>query len=168
MKIKEKLVKNKAGLSGAVLLAIFLLLLGLAVILVSLPSKKLPEVFEITSACQVYFEIETQADTSNISAGDEIYIDIYLTTSGEEFDAAVAIVEWDENDFSYQNATGLLSSQFLSSFVRDDQGLRALTHFAPRGDPPMRFGNGQRVKFAALTLRALVDNPNSEVRLSSN
>lgn len=160
----KKLFKERSRTNVLAFLVI-LLSLGTVGLLEVVRPRRLPEIFEITGANQAYFEIE--ADNLIPGAGNPVNIDIYLTTSGQDFDAAVALVEWDANVFTYSSAVGALSAQFLSSFVADNQGRRALTHFAPSGDSPMNIASGQRTKFATLTLTANVISPNTTVRLST-
>lgn len=146
------------------ILAVFLLA-GAVIFLRYVKPKKMPEIFQVTGAYQAYFEIET--DNLTPLQGEDVNINIYLTTSGEEFSAGVVVVEWDASKFVYKNAAGALSAQFLSSFLGDNLGKRVMTHFVPGGDTPMTITNNQTTLFATLTLTASVDNPGAQVKLSA-
>jgi len=151
-----------------------LVLVGLTVFV--LKPKKLPELFPVTGAYQAYFEIETADPTSNLSQDDKVVVDVYITTSGEPFDAAVAMVEWDGTEFEYEidSALGRLTKpntaphSFLATHPSGDTSKLIMSHFVPSGGSLMDYGEGERLKFASFILIAKVDNPTSKVKLAKD
>jgi len=134
---------------------------------------KMPELFPVSGAYQAYFKLKT--DKPSFSPGETAVVDIYLTTTGEEFDAAVAMVEWNGMDFEYEpdSAIGHIKKpngnphSFLAAHPGGDKSKIIMSHFVPGGASLMATTDGQPTKFASLNLKVKNQTPASKIVLSS-
>ena len=165
-----------------ILLVIAALLVVAAGVVTLLPKKELekiperiPEIFPVTGAYQGYFELKTSTGTTAVPQGTEVVVDVYVTTSGEPFDAAVAMVEWDGAEFSYlpdYTIGHLVKSNgnpysFAATQPEGVTNKLIMAHYTTGAETPMTTTYGQLKKFASFTLVAQADRPSSTVRLST-
>jgi len=154
-------------------LVAIVLAVGLAVFSGRRGLEEIPELFPVAGAYQAYFKLK--ADKPSFSPGETAVVDIYLTTTGEEFDAAVAMVEWDGADFEYEpdSALGHIKKpngnphSFLAAHPGGAKDKIIMSHFVPGGASLMTTAGGQPTKFASLKLRAKNQTSASEIALSS-
>jgi len=172
-------LKNK---KNRILLAVAALSVIAAGVVTLLPKRefekipeRIPEIFPVTGAYQGYFELKTSAGTTAVPQGTEVVVDVYLVTSGEPFDAAVAMAEWDGTEFSYKTdssighllkSTGALYS-FAATQPEGATNKLIMAHYTTGAETPMTTTYGQLKKFASFTLVAQVDRPSSTVSLST-
>lgn len=171
---KNQLLDVKSKLQLSLLVFIFLIIFfdfGLDKFLLKL-KPRLPQQLVIgqQDEYKAYFEIE--ASKTSLSQNEKVDIFVNLATTGEEFDAAVAVLEWDANDFEFVSAEPADLSgdeQPLNFFTGSSQAKRLMTLYVIHTDPPLEYmttSKGQLTRFFTLRLNSLVNNPTSSIKIS--
>jgi hypothetical protein len=118
-----------------------------------------------------FFEIKSVKANQLITNQEEVEFNIYLTSTGQEFDLASALVTWDDSQFEFASAQAHDlpgSEQALNAGDVNQPGSRVLTLYAVAGDQPITTTPGQPTLAYTLTLKAKKDQPAGPVNLGSN
>lgn len=135
---------------------------------------RLPEAYPITAADNYKAYFELSANKTSLAKDEQVNIVVKVATTGEEFNAGVAIVEWDTNEFEFVNSkkgNPPGGEDGISSFTGGSQGKRIVALYIPQTDPPlqnMTTTRGKLTRFYTIVLKSKVDNPSSKIKLASS
>jgi hypothetical protein len=148
---------------------------------------KEPEVFVIDSGdeYQGYFQIKGCPDdgtldvcsqlknTVDVSSGEQVKFNIFLTTTGEKFDAAAAVIKYNADDFEYVDEQINLINDDVTEITKEiglkdgtSMMRRSVNQLIVSGDP-MQLNRSEDGLFYTFILKAKKDNPGSTVSFST-
>jgi hypothetical protein len=112
------------------------------------------------------------SDKESLDKNEQVNITINLVTTGDEFDTACAVVEWDPQKLKFVSARPAEmpgNEQAMSVFVKGDKGRRIMCMFVPQttvNPQNMMTIAGTSAGLYTLTLEALEARPKTTIQLS--
>lgn len=119
---------------------------------------------------QAFYEVEM--DKKNVREGRFFDLFLYLTTSGEAFDAAAVVLEWNPQEFKFDRSlkNDLPGNETnLDTFVNNSQGRRIFSKFVINLEDRsnlMVIPANQRTLFYTVRFKALVEKPVTPIKIS--
>lgn len=135
-------------------------------------SQQLYEVYLVETGRRLNAFYTLTADKSSLGQGEQVQVEVSLTTTGEPFDLACAAVVWDPEKLRFVSAkpTELPGEeQALDVFVGEENGKRMVCLYVPRADKDgqsMMTIDYTPASVYTLVFESLVDKPNTVVSLS--